>query len=491
MKKDEPISEAVNGILDGIWKFLVTAVHGVRRLKRLGPLAAFILCLGICVGAALLQAQILGVEAIGDTPLPLFARYLAYWLLLLAPLICLAVLGTVQDKKNDVYETIFQEINFMGKDKKYPHLVSKKQDGKKTILTFRSNIPLAEWTKAKASLETGLDCNIRQLQEGVDKKSTILVTVPSDYKIPTKVPWNDGYMREWDGEVVLGESDLEQVSFDLNRVPHVLAAGETGSGKSVILRLILWQLINQGCSVYMIDFKGGVEFGKAYERYGEVITERERAVAVLEMLVKENEARLKLFRELEVKNLWEYNHKTGSNLCRVAVVIDEIAEMLDRKGVPREEKPVYEQLEKLLSTLARLSRATGINLLLGVQRPDANVLTGQIKNNVPVRISGHFIDKAASEIVLGSPAATTLPDIKGRFLYKVGNEEIEFQAYFFDDEKNLHEVVVEPGKMLTAKQRGTPATPAQRKEDAEPLEPWEDGPPDEPDFDFDFDEIDM
>ena len=198
----------------------------------------------------------------------------------------------------------------------------------------------------------------------------------------------------------------------------------------------------------MIDFKGGVEFGKQYEHYGEVITERERALAVLDMLVEENTRRLKLFRDLEVKNLSEYNKKTHQNLCRIGVFSDEIAEMLDKKGVSKENKQIYEQLEAKLSTLARLSRATGINLFLGVQRPDATVLTGQIKNNVPVRISGRFADKAASEIVLGNTDAVDLPDINGRFLYKVGNETIEFQSFYFDDETMLRDVDIEVGNML-------------------------------------------
>ena len=123
--------------------------------------------------------------------------------------------------------------------------------------------------------------------------------------------------------------------------------------------------------------------------------------------------------------------------------------MLDKKGVAKEEREIYEKIEGRLSTLARLSRATGINLFMGVQRPDANVLTGQIKNNIPVRISGRFADKTASEIVLGNTDAVNLPDIKGRFLYKVGNETIEFQSFYFDDETMLHEVCVDQGEMLT------------------------------------------
>ena len=125
--------------------------------------------------------------------------------------------------------------------------------------------------------------------------------------------------------------------------------------------------------------------------------------------------------------------------------------MLDKKGVAKEEREVFEKLEGRISTLARLSRATGINLFLGVQRPDANVLTGQIKNNIPVRISGRFADKSASEIVLGNTAAVELPDIKGRFLYKVGNETIEFQSYYFDDDTMLKRVDVKVGEMLTQK----------------------------------------
>lgn len=85
-----------------------------------------------------------------------------------------------------------------------------------------------------------------------------------------------------------------------------------------------------------------------------------------------------------------------------------------------------------------------------MQRPDANVLTGQIKITFPYVYMWTFADKSASEIVLNSTAAINLPDIKGRFLYLQGNELIEFQAYYFDDETMLDESVeVLPGSMLT------------------------------------------
>lgn len=317
-----------------------------------------------------------------------------------------------------------------------------------TTYTFQSNIPVSEWKKAKDRLETGLDCSIRRIDQGKNKKLVELVTVSSDFKIPENIPWRDELVSAKDGVITIGESDLDRLSFDLNKTPHVLVAGVTGSGKSVALRCILWQMICKACKIFMIDFKGGVEFGKAYERYGEVITDRKRALTVLQMLVAENQERLKLFRDLEVKNLKEYNQKTGANLCRIGVFIDEIAEMLDKKGIAKGDKEVYEQLEAALSTLARLSRATGINLICGAQRPDANILTGQIKNNIPVRICGRFIDDPPSEIVLGNTAACNLPQIDGRMIFRAGNQQVEFQGYFFDDDKDLRPVDVHPGGML-------------------------------------------
>lgn len=432
------IGRGLAGLLKGIFR-------GVKKLKTPHILVGFFLSgAGTLSADYCLETFFTGMEA------PVYVKHMLYYGLLFLPAIYLLLVGLIQDARQARFLRVFKEIDFKGRDKKYPYFLELKEENKKQIYTFYSNISLPEWRKVKERLETGLDCNILLIENGANKKTVKLVTLPSDYKIPTLLKWSDGYLSGESGVITVGQGALENISFDLNRVPHVLVAGETGSGKSVILRTCLWQMINQGARVYMIDFKGGVEFGKRYERYGEVITERERALAVLADLVEENKRRLALFRDLEVKNLVEYNRKTGENLCRIGVFSDEIAEMLDKKGVPKEEKAVYEMLEGQLSTLARLSRATGINLFLGVQRPDANVLTGQIKNNVPVRISGRFADKSASEIVLGNTAAVELPDIKGRFLYKVGNETVEFQAFYFDDDTMLKEVEVEQGDMLTA-----------------------------------------
>lgn len=451
----DPVGAILAVILKGLFKFFIQVIRGLKGLTSL----ARIIGLGITVSISIVsylrkELFMITLNRMGQVfkvPVPSLIQLILWGLTMAVPLMYLAILGTLKSKDKSMYDVIFRDIGFIGKNNKTPYFLYKKENEKKIIYAFQSNIPLTDWVKAKDRLEVGLGCSIRQIREGTKKGIIELVTVSSDYKIPEMLRWKDDYILSGDGVLCIGEGDLDYVKFDLNRTPHVLAAGETGSGKSVILRCMLWQMIKKGCRIYMIDFKGGVEFGKVYEKYGEVITDRLRALTVLEKIVKENNARLKLFREMEVKNLKEYNQKTHENLSRIGVFIDEIAEMLDKKGVAKEDKAIYEQLESYLSTLARLSRATGINLFLGVQRPDANVLTGQIKNNVPVRISGRFADKTASEIVLGNTSACNLPDIKGRFLYKVGNETIEFQSFYFDDEKDLKEIEIKHGNMLTIK----------------------------------------
>ncbi len=382
-----------------------------------------------------------------ENDLPVFIKKVLFYNNRILAVWYICCIGAMKNKFAKNYETSLERIGFIGKDGKHPHFIKKEKMGKKEKLVFSSNIPLVEWKAALPRIETALDCNVLFATNGKSKRVVELITIPSECQIPDMLEWRDIYCKR-PGIITIGQSAVDSIDFDLDRTPHVLVAGETGSGKSVILCCMLWQTIKQGCKIFMFDFKGGVEFGKQYERYGEVVTTRERALEVLDMLLAENEARLKLFREMEVKNLTQYNKKTNQNLCRICLFSDEIAQMLDKKGVNKNEKAIYEQIEGRLSTLARLSRATGINLFLGVQRPDANILTGQIKNNIPVRICGRFADKSASDIVLGSTDAVNLPDIKGRFLFKIGNELLEFQSYYFKDKIMMKNIGVSVGNML-------------------------------------------
>jgi S-DNA-T family DNA segregation ATPase FtsK/SpoIIIE len=433
--------------------------------------------------AILMQDWFLNLET-----LPVPARFALYWFCLLLPVIYLVILRQVRKARIARYFRLFEEAAFKCKSGAFPLFIRRKRDGIKEILTFKSVIPLSEWQKARERLETVLNCHIRLIEGGRNSKKIVhLTTLSMKYLIPDLIDWDDEFAEDDNGTIVIGVSHLKPLKFNLNATPHVLAAGETGSGKSVILRTMAWQMFMKGSRLVFLDFKGGVEFGKDWEAIGDVYLEREKALPILEMIVAENAARMALFRENKFKNLSDYNKKTGANLCRIGVFCDEIGEMLDSKGAPKSEKPIFDRLTAALSTLARLGRAQGINLFLGVQRPDANVLTGQIKNNVPVRISGRFADKAASEIVLGNGEACKLPDIKGRFLFRLGNETVEFQAYYFDDDRDLRDdemLDVVQGDLLTQPPQEPHGEPQKiRKIHAEKIQTELR----EEDFDFEFD----
>lgn len=362
--------------------------------------------------------------------------------------------------EKQVFDEKFEKLGLFTKQdniRDYPKLIETKEKDKEVIYKFYcEGIPAALWKEKKDSIESIFNTNVVKIKNEKDSKNIVeLVTVPLKYNIQEYYPWKDEYIPKEDFKVVLGEGLLERATLNFNSTPHVLIGGLTGSGKSVLERSIVWQVIKKGAKVFLIDFKGGVELG-VFEDFGEVVFERKRVIQILNDLVKEHHARIEKFKELkeskglEIKNISDYNKNAKKPLARIFLVVDEVAELLDSSGVSKEEKKIYETIEGTMSTLARLSRATGINMILATQRPDAKVIKGQIKNNLGARISGRMTDKEPSMMILGSPEAVKLPeDIKGRFLFSLGAEPLEIQGYYFKD-SNIIKGNYEKGIMLVS-----------------------------------------
>ena len=137
--------------------------------------------------------------------------------------------------------------------------------------------------------------------------------------------------------------------------------------------------------------------------------------------------------ETGCKDLDTYNEVTGESLPRIVFACDEVAEMLDKTGRSKESKEVLAQIENKLATLSRLGRAFGIHLILATQRPDANILPGQIKNNLDFRVCGRA-DNVLSQIILdNTSSADQIPkDARGRFITGDGTV---FQAYLLDEKQ--------------------------------------------------------
>ena len=221
------------------------------------------------------------------------------------------------------------------------------------------------------------------------------------------------------------------MTVNLAHIPHILLGGSTGSGKSVLLKLLLMQALRKGAEVYIADFKGGVDFPKVWHEKCRMCFAEEDLCNILDRLVEELERRKSAFKALGCPNIDAYNEIAEHPLQRLIFACDEVAEMLDKTGADNERKKLLSKIESMLSTIARQGRAFGIHLILATQRPDATIIPGQIRNNMDFRVCGRA-DSVLSQIILDNTgAAEQIPkDARGRFITGDGTV---FQGYLFDE----------------------------------------------------------
>jgi DNA segregation ATPase FtsK/SpoIIIE, S-DNA-T family len=207
---------------------------------------------------------------------------------------------------------------------------------------------------------------------------------------------------------------------DLAKLPHLLIAGTTGSGKSVCINAFITCLVfnntPEQLQLVMIDPKKVelVRFNGLPHLIGHVEVEADRAVGVLRWLTAEMDRRYELFEQLSARNIGGYNRKVGRGtkthrrLPYIAVFIDELADLMH----------MYPgDVERNLCRLAQMARATGIHLVVATQRPSTDVITGLIKANFPARLSFAVASGTDSRVILDSVGAENLLG-RGDMLYQ-------------------------------------------------------------------------
>ena len=392
------------------------------------------------VGAALVwlfRAYLFSLDSYG-----MFSPVLEAAINLLIPLYAvsgllafLAFLGTPQGNK--AAKEGLQKVGLVNHAGETPALIAKRQDGNNPRLTIWEfdpcGIPLGEWEDKRARIETALDITIAKMTWAEGRKLIRVYAVPAKSDFPALLPWNDKYLSPESFVLVLGESLTGAVTVNLTNIPHILLGGSTGSGKSVLLKLLLMQSLLKGAEVYIADFKGGVDFPEVWHNKCRMCFTEKDLLYTLGQLVTVLEYRKGRLAETGCKDLDTYNEVTGESLSRIVFACDEVAEMLDKTGRSKESKEVLAQIENKLATLSRLGRAFGIHLILATQRPDANILPGQIKNNLDFRVCGRA-DNVLSQIILdNTSAADQIPkDARGRFITGDGTV---FQAYLLDEKQ--------------------------------------------------------
>jgi len=210
------------------------------------------------------------------------------------------------------------------------------------------------------------------------------------------------------------------VATDLAKLPHLLIAGTTGSGKSVCINAFITCLVfnntPEQLHLVMIDPKKVelVRFNGLPHLIGKVEVDADRAVGVLRWLTSEMDRRYELFEIVGARNIGGYNRKIGRGskerprLPYIAVFIDELADLMH----------MYPgDVERNLCRLAQMARATGIHLVVATQRPSTDVITGLIKANFPARLSFAVASGIDSRVILDTVGAENLLG-RGDMLYQ-------------------------------------------------------------------------
>ena len=241
----------------------------------------------------------------------------------------------------------------------------------------------------------------------------------------------------------------EAVAADLARMPHLLIAGATGSGKTVCLDSVICCLLvhNSPDDVrfIMVDPKRVelVTFNGMPHLLAPVVVDTEKAIKALRWLNQEMDNRYREFAQAGVRNIEGYNkdRSPGDELPYLVLVIDELADLM---------MAACDEVEHTLCRLAQLARATGIHLVVATQRPSVDVVTGLIKANFPTRISFAVTSQVDSRTILDAVGAEKLLG-RGDMLYMpteaskpkrlqgsfVSDTEIERLVYFWGNQRQM------------------------------------------------------
>lgn len=233
--------------------------------------------------------------------------------------------------------------------------------------------------------------------------------------------------------ITIGEAlDGTNINYDFVSMPHLLVAGQTGSGKSIFLHNVILSLLLQydknELNMLLIDPKE-VEFSfyRNAPQVREVVTNNERAARKIRDMCDEMDNRYTAFAEKGVRDISSYNNTSSVKMPRIVMVIEELADLIISQG------------ESIVSDITRLvvkARACGIHIILATQRPEAEFMTGKLRSNFQCRVAFSTATNIDSRIILGRYGAEKLKgNGDGIFRSNNGLEQVRFQsAYITEDE---------------------------------------------------------
>ncbi|RRJ54828.1 DNA topoisomerase III [Paenibacillus oralis] len=340
----------------------------------------------------------------------------------------------------------FAEIEKEAANLKLPVKVIKATYGPRVTryeLAPEAGLNIAHFKRYKANFQLALKAEKIMVYVPIPGKSVVGIEVPS--KIPYTV-----FLRSLleNKEFLASKKDLsfpigmdmsgEPVFAAIPKMPHLLVAGTTGSGKSVFLNSLIVSLLYghtpDQLKFLFIDPKM-VELS-VYETiphlFGPIVTDVRRALIALKKLVVEMEKRYEILRQYGVRNIESYHERvlsvnhTAPRMPYIVLVIDELADLMIQTGP---------EVEDCIQRLSQLARAAGIYMIIATQRPSKQVISPVIKANLPVRIAFAVANHHDSQVILDEPGAEELLGQGDMFyLPKDGAKRRLVSAYVSDDE---------------------------------------------------------
>lgn len=405
--------------------------NGFRRIRE-KPILLLIIAVFIAFVAFVTPKLENALFMLGEPFSGAFFKVVLYIVIVELALVC--ILGIIAEfGKPNRLENKLIKTKLVNNQEDFPLIVSKKNTEFCYQYKFYSPlIPSCDFEKYRAYIEPVIKSKIVEVKAERDMQHVWVYAIGGKNGKQDYIYWDDKYFSDKDFEIVVGISYSGPVVVNLSHSPHLLVAGSSGSGKSTLLRLILMQTLKKDAKVYLIDMKGGIDYSADWRKACTFIKDQADIEQTLSDIIQEMDDRQKLLVDTGTRNISEYNKKTGSNLKRIIVAFDELAEALDKTGLDKEQKAQIERIEAQLSKIGRVGRAYGIHLVLSTQRPDCDILKGQIKANITTRYCG-YADATLSQIVLDNSDASEkiFSDDKGYFLSNAG---ILFKAFFVNDD---------------------------------------------------------
>lgn len=285
-------------------------------------------------------------------------------------------------------------------------------------------VKMAQFEKYSADLALALKAKTIRVQAPIMGTDLVGIEVPNpnrqivnffndDNSINSKIVLEPSSTNIPIGVDVYGNA----INKALEDMPHLLIAGATGQGKSVMINVCVRALAEQNTAdelkFVMIDPKRVelVQFKDLPNLIPPIIYDTEKAIKALYWLIDQMEARYEMFEQAGVRDIKEYRKSVGG-LYRIVVVIDEAADLILQGRESKDDSDA----EKAIIRLAQKGRAAGIHLIVGTQRPSVDVISGLLKANFPTRIAFTTSSRADSQVILDQAGAEELTG-KGDLLF--------------------------------------------------------------------------